>query len=524
MTESADGAWVGGRVFTGDAYAEALLVEGGHIVCVGTEQEVRRRKAIGTPIHALHERAIVPGLIDAHLHLLEIARQRVGVDLEGVSSVTELTDRTSRWAGAHPRGPIVGRGWDHEQLSERRYPNHQDLDRVASDRAITLFRICGHVAVVNRFVLEQLEIDRSTPDPPGGRIGHDASGEPDGLLFDSALARLFAAGAGNVEIDLPLMERLLADAARLGLTTVASMNVGAQEVSLVGRLAEQGRLRTRVRFYLSCADWEETRFLRRVSRHSDLRIAGGKMFADGSFGARTARLSEPYQDSPLEFGVEVRSEDELTRLVAAVEAEGLTPAVHAIGDRALEHSLRAFERQERPTSRRIEHASLVLPNAFSRLDTLRPYLIVQPNFVLADWWLEDRLGRARQRWAYPFKTLLDRGYVVAGSSDAPFGSFDPWIGIRAAIGRRDENGRSANPTPQEALSLEEAFQLYSRYGGIALGEPELGLLAPGNPADFVVLDAPRWSTIATQPRLPIVSTWKEGRPTFEAGLAEGSVQ
>jgi predicted amidohydrolase YtcJ len=511
MTESADGAWVGGRVFTGDAFVEGFVVEGGRIVSAGTEAQVRRQKATGSPLHVLHDRVVIPGLIDAHLHLLDIAQYRQGVDLRTAGSVVELTDQARQWAEQHPRGPIVGRGWDHERFADRRYPGSADLDRISTERPIVLFRVCGHVAVVNQRVLEMLGVGRGTPDPPGGRIGRAPGGEPNGLLFDAALSRLHGSGAPSLAVAPAAIRAVLFEAARVGLTTVASLNVGFEEVDLVRRLAEQGPLPTRVRFYLAGASWDATRPLRDRSQNSEVRIAGGKMFADGSFGARTAHLSEPYADAPGEYGVTVRTEEQLTQLIGAVESEGLTPAVHAIGDLALAHALGAFEQQPRAAARRIEHAGLVLPAMFSRLDRLRPYLVVQPDFVVADWWLGERLGPERQRWAYPFKTLLDRGHVVAGSSDAPFGSFDPSTGLRAAVLRTDETGRSANAAPSERLSIEEAVQLYTRFGGIALGEPELGRLAIGNPADFVVLGASELTTIVAARSLPVVATWKEGR-------------
>ncbi|MFZ1023181.1 MAG: amidohydrolase family protein [Thermoplasmata archaeon] len=520
MTESTDGAWVGGRVFTGDAFVEGFVVEGGRIVQAGTEAQVRRQKATGTPLHDLHDRVVIPGLIDAHLHLMDIAQYRQGVDLRAAGSVAELTDRARRWAEQHPRGPIVGRGWDHERFTEGRYPESADLDRISIERPIALFRVCGHVAVVNQRVLEVLGIDRGTPDPAGGRIGRGTGGEPNGILFDAAMSPIFGSDAPSLAIAPDAIRQVLADAARVGLTTVASLNVGVEEVDLVRRVAEQGPLPTRVRFYLTGATWEATRPLRDRPQNSEVRILGGKMFADGSFGARTARLSEPYADAPGECGVVVRTEEQLTQLIGAIESEGLTSAVHAIGDQALAHALGAFEQQPRAAARRIEHAALVLPGMYSRLDRLRPHLVVQPDFVLADWWLGQRLGPERQRWAYPFKTLLDRGHILAGSSDAPFGSFDPSTGLRAAVVRTDETGRSANATVSERLSIEEAVQLYTRFGGIVLGEPELGRLAAGNPADFVVLDAPQLTTIVAPRSLPVASTWKEGRLVYSADAHE----
>jgi predicted amidohydrolase YtcJ len=522
MTESMDGAWVGGQVFTGDAFAEAFLVEGGRIVAAGSEDQIRRSKAPGTPTHALQGRTVVPGLIDAHLHLLEIARQRVGVDLRTTRSRDQILDQARNWATSHPNGPIVGRGWDQERWPDRQYPTQADLDRVSTDRPIILFRVCGHVAVVNQRVLDLIEVRRNTADPPGGRIGRAPNGEPNGLLFDAAMNPLFGPGPLNVTVRPDAVQRVLADAARGGLTTVASLNASAEEVTLLRLLVERESLPARVRLYLRGATWEETRPLRGGITPFDLRIAGGKMFADGSFGARTARLSEPYSDAPGERGVEVSSEERLAKLVRAVEAEGLTAAVHAIGDAALRNTLLAFEQQPRSVPRRIEHAALVFPEIFPRLDPLRPYLVVQPDFVVADWWLVDRIGPVRVRWAYPFKTLLDRGYVVAGSSDAPFGAFDPAAGIRAAMHRRDSEGRSANPAAVEALSIEEALQLYTHFGGITLGEPLLGHLKAGSPADFVILDSPTIASLGTAPTLPVLSTWKEGRPVFGSGLRSES--
>jgi len=255
-------------------------------------------------------------------------------------------------------------------------------------------------------------------------------------------------------------------------------------------------------------------------------VVGTKGFADGAFGPRTAWLSEPYADRPGECGIAVESDEAISEALAFAENLGLAPAMHAIGDRAIVRALRLIApyvaREGAPV--RLEHVALTPPGVLSALDEVRPALVVQPGFVWSDGWLPQRLGPERVRWAYAFRTLADRGHLLVGSSDAPYDPADPWRGVRAATARRDEVGRSANPYPGEALALEEAVALYTRHGGRALGEPDLGSLEVGGAADLIVLTVPGLSDALRAGASAVRETWVAGVRVGDAEAGSGAVR
>ena len=506
--------WIGGRIFTGSGYAEALLIEDGHVVVAGTEEEVRRASPTGVETNQLAGRLVIPGLVDSHLHLSELVRQREGVALEGARSIAEAGERIADWSVRNPHGPIFGRGWNQDELIDGRWPDRRDLDRSAPDRPIVLYRICGHVAWANSSALALMGIGRETPDPPGGAIGRDSRGEPNGLLYESALSLAEPIVQSALVVDASRLEPTVRSAVQMGLTSVASMRADLPEIEGLRTLARAGRLPLQVRLYVGirCLDAVERAGAIDVSRPSGpVRVIGVKAFADGSFGGRTALLDSPYLDAPETSGIAVASPAQLAEVVTRARSRGLAPGIHAIGNRAIDRALDALETDRSPSPpARIEHASLTPPATMDRIDRIRPALIVQPGFLASDYWLEDRLGPERVRWAYAFRTLLEKGHLLAGSSDAPFDSFDPWVGIRCAVRRTDDAGRSANPIRFEGLDPEMAVALYTVNGGRALGDESIGSLRAGARADLVVLNGGRLEQILDRSVTPVAETWSGG--------------
>lgn len=506
--------WVGGRVFTGSEYVESLLIEDGRVLVAGTEEEVRRSSPTGVETERLAGRLLIPGLVDAHLHLSELVRQREGVSLEGSRSIDELGERIRSWTLRNPRGPVFGRGWSQDELADARWPDLRDLDRFAPDRPAVLYRICGHVAWVNRPALSRMDIERETRNPPGGEIGRDSRGEANGLLFESAVALAEPIIQSALVMDASRIEPTVMAAAQMGLTTVASMRADLSEIDSLNTLARAGRLPIQTRLYVGVRHLDAVERAGAIDASDPsgaVRVIGVKAFADGSFGGRTALLESPYLDAPETSGMAVTNPAELEEVVARARSLQLAPAIHAIGDRAIDRALDALATDRSSVvPARIEHASLTPPATMDHLDRIRPALVVQPGFLASDWWLEDRLGPERARWAYAFRTLLDKGHLLAGSSDAPFDSFDPWIGIRCAVTRSDSAGRSANPLRAEGLEPEMAVALYTVNGGRALGDPSIGALRPGGRADLLVLNGPSLTAILEGAGAPVAETWSGG--------------
>ena len=505
-----------GRVFTGLRYADSFVVEDGRVVAVGTAEEARRATPAGADRRPLHGRLVLPGLIDAHVHLPDLTEAREGLDLGRVASLPDLVDALRAWARDHPDGPLVGRGWDPERSSDRRWPSRHDLDGVVADRPLIVLQASGHAGIGNSAALDGAGVVRGTADPAGGRFGRESDGTPDGRAFERALATLVEPLDALTSVDPRALARTLRACAALGLTTLGAMCVRPDEAAAYREMDRGPALPVRVRAYLHYRFWREGYRppADPTSGTGRFAIVGVKAFTDGALGPRTAWLSAPYSDDPGNSGMAVASAGELAEVAASVSADGLNPAFHAIGDRAVATALEALDRPRRelPTPPRIEHASLTPPEVWPALERVRPVLVVQPGFVWSDHWLASRLGADRARWAYAFRTLGGRGLVLAGSSDAPYDPVDPWRGIRAAVHRVDPARRSANPSPNEALSYERAVQLYTANGGVAVGVPGLGTLEVGAPGDVLVTAATSIEEAVESGAATVRETWVAGRP------------
>jgi len=520
MTEAI--LWTGGRIFTGERYVESLLVEDGRVAFAGPLPDARRRAPTGVEREELSGRLAIPGLVDAHLHLAEIARARDALDLSRARSIEEIRTLVARWADGHASGPIVGRDWQTDRLREGRPPTARDLDSAAPERPVVLYHASGHAAALSTAALGASGLDRDRTGFRDGTVGRAADGSPNGLLYEGALRAL----ARWVDEALPLsaerLEATLDSLPSVGLTRVGTVSTGPDESQALRDLACSGRMAISVRAYVrlfQLGEYPDPLLAARTDRFS---IVGTKAFIDGAFGPRTAWLSEPYADDPSTSGIAVGDEADLAAKIELAAARGLAPALHAIGDRGVERASRLLApwtgRPGPPA--RIEHAALTPPGTLGLLDRIRPTLVVQPEFVWNDWWLAARLGAARARWAYLFRSLVDRGHRLAGSSDAPYGPVDPFRGLRAAVSRRDALGRSANPDPGEALGSEEALALYTRGAAEALGDLSEGRLEAGCAADLVVVGASRLSEAIRSDGVPVRETWIAGRKVHPAPPGE----
>jgi len=519
MSGPVDRAWVNGRVFTGTGFAEGFLVEGGEVRGVGPDDLVRRTKGAGTEVVDLRGRLVLPGLIDLHMHLTDTLLEREGVNLRGARTRDELAQRVRARLAPGSSNPVIGVGWDSTVWPEARDPTREDLDRISSEQPLILFQISMHAAVLNSRALEEYRMDEAITDPPGGRFGRDAGGRLNGLLYDSALARLSSSPASRewVSANGPAYRRLLGTAAAMGLTTVCPVLAGPEEVEVVAGLSTEG-LPVRVRFYLDLRSLGHHPSLPTPRPDAEWRLTGVKAITDGAFGTRTAWLGAPYTDMPDTAGFPIWEDTVLREALQRAYELGLSPALHAIGDRALLRVLSILAEVPSSGTPRIEHASLTPPEVWPELEKGRPHLVVQPHFVETDRWAVQRLGPERARWTYAFRTLTDHGFRLGGASDSPVEPLDPWTGLRAAVFRapRSEFGRF---TASERLAPIEGFQLYTCNAGPILGEPGLGRLAIGSPADFVVTSTPSFDAALAADRPPVVETWVGGRRRFPASSA-----
>ncbi|HZY69462.1 MAG TPA: amidohydrolase [Thermoplasmata archaeon] len=502
-------------VFSGRRYGEALLVEQGRVVVVGSRSEVLRAAPTGAERLRVGGRLVIPGLVDPHLHLSAIIQGRSAVDLTGARNVVEIAERASVWASTHPRGPVVGQGWDDAAFDPPELPTREALDRSVTDRPMILFRVCGHAAAVNSATLERLGMSDRPPYLAGGRVGVDAAGRPNGLLYERAVDLLRPILAERPVVRPEEVARLACELAAMGITRAASLSASMEEAAAIDRAAESGPLACGFQVYLRADEWHGNggALARRGAEGERPLVAGVKAFADGSFGARTAWLEEPYADVPEDRGMSIGTEAELTELVRSTSQQRTPVAIHAIGDRALRAALGAFAEVPDAPTPRIEHASLASPSLWRSMQAFPGTYVVQPTFAWTDGWIPERLGRSRSRWAYAWRTMRALGLRLAGSSDAPFDDPDPWRGMAAAV--RGPPWRLGDPEPcSERSTEEEALRLYTEGGHTAMGV-DGGEPWPGaDDGSFVVLDAPDLALAVRAGRGSVAAAWRKGRPAW----------
>jgi hypothetical protein len=375
-------------------------------------------------------------------------------------------------------------------------PSRQLLDAIENPIFVT--RADMHMGVANSRALQLAGITGDTPDPAGGTIVRDERGEPTGMLKDAAMPLMYAViPPPSLEDRVAAGRAALAEAARFGVTSFCDMGMGPEafdDFRAYQRLDRDGALTARVSLYTPIGAYQRLRDASIEKRFGSarLRIGGLKGFADGSLGSATAAFEEPFQDEPHNCGLRMgpMSDGSMAEWAADADAHELQLAIHAIGDRANAEVLSIFESRPNPRTRRfrVEHAQHLNPALIQRFASSGVIASMQPYHLVDDGrWAERRIGPARARYAYAFRSLLDAGAIVTFGSDWTVAPLNPLLGVHAAITRRTP----AHPdgwNPEQKITLEEALRCYTANNAYALfAEHELGRIAPGYLADLVVL-------------------------------------
>jgi predicted amidohydrolase YtcJ len=460
----------------------------GEILAIGKDA----RTAAGRGAQVVEIRGkVLPGLQDAHLHLSPLAMRRLGVDLTGVRSLEACLARIRRWSDPLPRAAWVrGRGWYNDVWPDPEFPHRGHLDRAAGGRPAFMVRKDGHSAWVSSAALALAGIGRETPDPAGGVIDRDSAGDPTGILRENAIDLVREAEPEPSDADLDKgLAAALRDLARLGLTSVHSMD-GARELSALQRLrATAAGLPVRVSYNLPYADLRHAERLGVRSGWGDswLRIWGVKAFLDGSLGSRTAEMLDG-------SGVPVLEQGELVELCQRCARAHLNVALHAIGDRAVRRALDALEplagawRWWRP---RIEHAQCVHPDDWPRFKPAGVIASMQPFHAVSDRELAEREWPGLLGNAYAWGALERAGARLAFGSDAPVETANPLAGIEAATVWRERT----EWYPGLSISRASALRAYSAGAAFAVGqESVVGRLRPGFQCDLTVVADGRVTT------------------------------
>ncbi|RMG67708.1 MAG: amidohydrolase [Calditrichaeota bacterium] len=527
----ADLILVNGRIFQADSkgtFVEALAVKDGSILAAGRSQKLLQRyRGKATRILDLHNRLVVPGFHDAHLHMWNGARLFRELNLIGLRSKEAVLKRVAQAVKKAPPGSwVVGRGWDHELWPDRKLPDKRDLDRISREHYIYLKRVDGHAAWVNSAVLKLLRYNAGTEDPPGGKImRYPHSREPNGLLFETAfrlLDRLIPEPTPTQK--RAFLRQAIQKANRLGITAVCDFSPD-EIYPVYKKLYQQGELTLRIHFGFPYRDELDTlqHFIARegeIPRFLDARMI--KMYADGSLGSRTAYLLAPYLDDPENRGLPRVPFQQLLEMVQRTDQAGFQIAIHAIGDGAVRMVLDAFDSVAtregmRDRRWRIEHSQVLDSADFSRYRTLGVVASMQPSHCITDMhWAPKRIGR-RVRWAYAWRRFLNEEVLLAFGTDWPVEPLNPMVGLYAAVTRKDTTGYPPEGwTPEERLTLAEAIRAYTAGSAQAAGwESWNGTLNPGKVADFVVLDRNVFEVPPEQIlRTRVLATFLAGRPVY----------
>ena len=473
-------------------------------------------------------RTLLPGLIDAHGHVMGLGFGALQLDLTGTGSLAELQQRLQDYAAANPGARwIVGRGWNQELWADKSFPTAADLDAVVSDRPVMLTRVDGHALVANSAAMRMAGVTAATQSPSGGRIEN-------GLFVDNAMELI------EQKVPVPTgaeADRALAKAQDIllgyGLTAAADMGTSVAGWEAMRRAGEAGKLKLRIMSYSGGLDP-----IRTISGNAPtawlygdrLRMGGVKLYADGALGSRGAWLKQPYADKPDTRGLRFSTDAELTTQAAQAASGGAQVAIHAIGDAANEQVIRTFEQLGRshPGDRRwrIEHVQVIDPADIQRLAKAGIIASMQPTHQTSDRTMaEKRLNPPRLEGAYAWRTIDQSGALLAFGSDFPVESPNPFPGLAAAVSRQDPNGQPPGGwRPDEKVSLATALTGFTRnaaYAGFA--ESRIGSLEPGKWADFIIVDrdptkVDAQALAATQ----VLETWVGGKLVWEKIIVVGA--
>ncbi|MDQ6870517.1 MAG: amidohydrolase family protein [Gemmatimonadota bacterium] len=536
----ADLVLTNGRIYTVDnarPVVTALAARGGRVVFVGSDAEAKVLVSASTRLIDLHGATVVPGIIDAHAHLVGLGNMLRRVNLAGSTSYQEVIDRVRAWAkDTRPGEWILGRGWDQNRWTNKEFPTHGAISRAFPNNPVVLERIDGHALLVNAKAMELAGITSGTAEPSGGRIVKLASGSPSGVFIDNAKDLVYRAmpAATRAEIRKAILAAI-DECNRWGLTGIHDPGEDPQIIAIYEELAQAGQYN--LRNYVMISDPGDPTgpaaldnpYLRRGPQSAlydgHLWIRAIKLYADGALGSRGAAMLAPYSDDPTNSGLLVSQPAHMRAWAEAALRRGFQLNVHAIGDRGNRNVLDAFEAALRTVPAadhrfRVEHAQVISPEDIPRFAKLGVIPSMQATHQTSDMrWVESRLGPVRVLGAYAWRSLLNTGVVIPNGTDFPVEEVNPLLTFHAAVTRQDPtNWPAGGWHPEQKMTREEALQsmtIWPAYAGFQ--ESMLGSLTPGKYADFVVLDrdimrVPDTEILGAR----VVSTWIGGKRVYEA--------
>ncbi|MGG0658218.1 amidohydrolase [Rummeliibacillus pycnus] len=514
-----------------DSIQEALAISDNKILAVGSNDEMKGFIGDSTQVIDLDGKSLLPGIIDAHLHLVMYGAFQLNISCKepGMDSIDAILTALKERAANTPKGQwIRAWGFNENTVKEKRYPTLEELDAISTDHPINITRTCGHIGVVNSVALQLAGIDETTPNPQGGVIEKDAQGKLTGRIIENAYMKLNEQAAyTNKEIDQAIQiaqQHFL----EVGITSVHEAGTFTKESFRSLQLASQkGDLKIRV--YAVIASLNDcTQFTLNMMEsgvvtgtgNEFFKVGPAKLFTDGSSTGPTIATREGYTSNPEDHGILYYTEDEIYEVLGKAHELGYQITVHAQGDKAIELYLNVVERalKENPRENhrhRIEHAGISSPDLQERMKELKMIPIPNPPFPYE--FGESYLTNYGERtdYMYPARDFIDQGIIAAAGSDSPVTTYNPFIGIHEAVNRVTANG---NPFGEkQKIDVLEAIRLYTYNGAYASFEEDIkGSLEPGKLADVIVLDR---SILKTPPQelkdIQVELTVLDGETLFE---------
>ncbi|HYD53889.1 MAG TPA: amidohydrolase, partial [Gemmatimonadaceae bacterium] len=512
--------------------AEAFAVRDGRFLFAGSAREALALRGPSTRVVDLAGRVVIPGMVDAHAHVLGLGQSLRTVALQGTRSYDEVVARVVARARDVPAGRwILGRGWDQNDWGDTRFPTHEALSRALPDHPVVLTRVDGHAILANAAAMRAANVTAATKDPEGGRIERDARGEPTGVFVDNAEALVTRAQPAPTRDEL--RQAILAavkEANRWGLVGVHDAGASRGTIDLYEELARAGQLDLRT--YVMISD-DSTAIAHYMARGPQSALYDGKvwiraikLYADGALGSRGAALLDPYHDDPRNTGLLVSTPAHVQDVATRALRAGFQVNAHAIGDRGNRVVLDAYEAALGAVPAadhrfRVEHAQVVTPADVPRFARLGVIPSMQAVHQTSDmYWAPNRLGPARVLGAYAWRSFLNTGVIVPNGSDFPVEEVNPLLSFHSAVSRQDANDWPPGGWyPAEKMTRDEALKSMTLWPAVAsFQERVAGSIAPGKFADFVVLDRDIM-TVAERDILAtrVLATYIAGRPVYEQG-------
>ncbi|MDQ0338689.1 putative amidohydrolase YtcJ [Caldalkalibacillus uzonensis] len=505
---SADFVFINGQVITVDqrnTVVEAVAVKGNRILAAGSTANIKTFIGPHTEVIDLNGRSLLPGFIDAHLHLTLHGTNQLAVSCKDphIESIGDLLTALKQKAAQTPPGQWVRAwGFNNTKIKEKRYPTRWELDQISTEHPIMIIRTCGHISAVNSKALEIAGINEHTPDPDGGKIERDASGIPTGVLVETAHMAMFEK-AQYTEAELRQGMKLASDAfIAAGITSVHDAGgYGPENMRVLQQAIQDGDVKVRV-YAMICSLNNSDLFVQRMIDAGILtgcgderfKIGPAKVFIDGSSSGPTIATREGYTSDPDNYGILYYSQEELNEILGTAHEKGYQITAHAQGDRAIEMLLNCIEQALKKHLRtnhrhRIEHAGVSTPDLIQRMKKLNVVPIPNPPFIYeyGDGYITNY--GARVNHMFPARDFIDQGIIAAGSSDCPVTDYNPLMGIFSAVNRVTQSGVKAGEN--QAVSVMEAIRMYTWNGAYASFDEHIkGSIEPGKLADLVVLHQP----------------------------------